>query len=190
MQIKNPERLFVTGRSRIVNIVDEESGQRKTNSREGGYGSWAPFKAAEFRLDQSRRGRISGSKSRLRRRLYAAPNLRERRARFASGPLRKFLCSGPFLHEPVCGTVPECPGRESLFRISQYRYAPPRGPAPTAHLASSVRLVERLQRVRLCWSSHPPSAVFIPARLRAPIARRSICIARYRRCRKDLLTHD
>src|SRR5258706_12647938 len=86
---------------------------------EGGYGSWAPFKAAEFRLDQSRRGRISGSKSRLRRRLYAAPNLRERRERFARGPLRKFLCSGPFLHEPGCGTVPECPGRERLFRISQ-----------------------------------------------------------------------
>ena len=157
MQIKNPERLFVTGRSRIVNIVDEESGQRTIN--EFGYGSWAPFKAAEFRLDQSRRRRISGSKSRPRRRLYAAPNLRERRARFASGPLRKFLCSGPFLREPVCGTVPECPGRESLFRISQYRYAPPRGPAPTARLASSMRLVERLQRVSLYWSSHPPSAV-------------------------------
>jgi hypothetical protein len=31
MQIKNPERLFVTGRSRIVNIVDEESGQRTIN---------------------------------------------------------------------------------------------------------------------------------------------------------------
>src|SRR5260370_24676332 len=108
---------------------------------------------------------LSGSKSRLRRRLYAAPNLRERRARFASGPLRKFLCSGPFLREPVCGTAPECPGRESLFRISQYRYAPPRGPAPTARLASSMRLVERLQRVRLYWSSHPPSAV-----LHSPIA--------------------
>jgi len=31
MQIQNPERFFVTGRSRIVDIVDEESGQRTIN---------------------------------------------------------------------------------------------------------------------------------------------------------------
>jgi hypothetical protein len=31
MQIQNPERFFVIGRSRIVDIVDEESGQRTVN---------------------------------------------------------------------------------------------------------------------------------------------------------------
>jgi hypothetical protein len=37
MQIQNPDRFFVTRRSRIVDIVDEESGRRTiTNSSEGG----------------------------------------------------------------------------------------------------------------------------------------------------------
>jgi hypothetical protein len=55
MQIQNPDRFFVTRRSRIVDIVDEESGRRTiTNSSEGGYGSWAPFKGNRFPLEKSR----------------------------------------------------------------------------------------------------------------------------------------
>jgi hypothetical protein len=100
----------------------------------------------------------------------SAPNQRELRALTARDFLPEFPCIGQFLPEPVCNIVPDIverprlscapqfPDRQTSVRIPQYRYAPPPGAPPTACLASSVRLVKRLQCARLCRPWQLPSS--------------------------------